>query len=42
MSIKTYADKDIQSTLISRERLQARITEMGVLSSWLASETNCF
>ena len=29
MSIKTYADKDIQSTLISQERLQARVREMG-------------
>ncbi len=29
MSISTYADKDIQSTLISRERLQERIREMG-------------
>ena len=29
MSIKTYADKDIQSILISEERLHARIREMG-------------
>ena len=29
MSIKTYADKDIQSPLISEERLRARIREMG-------------
>ena len=29
MSIKTYADNDIQSTLISEERLHARIRELG-------------
>ena len=29
MSIRTYADRDIQSTLISQERLQARVREMG-------------
>ncbi len=29
MSIKTYADKDIQSTLITQERLQERVREMG-------------
>ncbi len=29
MSISTYADRDIQSTLLTKERLDARIMEMG-------------